>query len=351
MSKRSNHAGVYSISLCALLLSMMLIVGYVESMIPLNVGIPGIKLGMSNSVLIFAVYMLDIPTAFMLMSLKVLLSGILFAGPTTMMYGFAGGVLSLLCMALLSRIKGLSIPVVSIVGGVMHNVGQIGMSLLVLQVPPMSMLGYLGVLMCVGAVCGLLTGVCAKSVMAHLKHLSWPGAAKHGQSKPGVWIAALVLLTAIGLVCWKAAAPAATEPTDVTIVSDVPALDGLPTLPEYNNEGYVIKRPRILHFCVQLQKNGADVFCGVPPLWQLEIVCILPDLKIERSGILLQSLHILRAKVCVRLSQMRLQRLRCVNHSPLIRGEHMGKPQLQQRFRKMQNLFVIFIPEGSVDAV
>ena len=105
MSKRSNHAGVYSISLCALLLSMMLIVGYVESMIPLNVGIPGIKLGMSNSVLIFAVYMLDIPTAFMLMSLKVLLSGILFAGPTTMMYGFAGGVLSLLCMALLSRIK------------------------------------------------------------------------------------------------------------------------------------------------------------------------------------------------------------------------------------------------------
>ena len=69
MSKRSNHAGVYSISLCALLLSMMLIVGYVESMIPLNVGIPGIKLGMSNSVLIFAVYMLDIPTAFMLMSL------------------------------------------------------------------------------------------------------------------------------------------------------------------------------------------------------------------------------------------------------------------------------------------
>lgn len=234
MSKRSNHAGVYSISLCALLLSMMLIVGYVESMIPLNVGVPGIKLGMSNSVLIFAVYMLDIPTAFMLMSLKVVLSGILFAGPTTMMYGFAGGVLSLLCMALLSRIKGLSIPVVSIAGGVMHNVGQIGMSLLVLQVPPLSMLGYLGVLMCVGAVCGLLTGVCAKSVMAHLKHLSWPGAAKRGQSRPVVWIAALALLIAIGLVSWKAASPAASKPAGVSIESDVPALDGLPTLPKGN---------------------------------------------------------------------------------------------------------------------
>ena len=76
--------------------------------------------------------------------------------------------------------------------------------------------------------------MCAKSVMAHLKHLSWPGAAKRGQSKPGVWIAALVLLTAIGLVCWKAAAPAAPEPADVTIVSDVPALEGLPTLPRGN---------------------------------------------------------------------------------------------------------------------
>lgn len=181
MSKRSNHAGVYSISLCALLLSMMLIVGYVESMIPLNVGIPGIKLGMSNSVLIFAVYMLDIPTAYADVA-QGAAQRLLFAGPTTMMYGFAGGVLSLLCMALLSRIKGLSIPVVSIVGGVMHNVGQIGMSLLVLQVPPMSMLGYLGVLMCVGAVCGLLTGVCAKSVMAHLKHLSWPALPSMGRA-------------------------------------------------------------------------------------------------------------------------------------------------------------------------
>ena len=169
MSKRSNHAGVYSISLCALLLSMMLIVGYVESMIPLNVGIPGIKLGMSNSVLIFAVYMLDIPTAFMLMSLKVLLSGILFAGPTTMMYGFAGGVLSLLCMALLSRIKGLSIPVVSIVGGVMHNVGQVGLAMLMLNTP--KLLYYMAILMGVGLACGALTGVCADSVMKHLKKI------------------------------------------------------------------------------------------------------------------------------------------------------------------------------------
>ena len=230
----TNRERTQRIALSGLLVALMLVLGYVESLIPVAAGIPGIKLGLSNGVLIFAIYMLGIPTAFVLMLLKVVLSGLMFGGVSAMMYAMAGGLLSMVCMALLSRVKGVSPIVVSMIGGVMHNVGQIGMSLLVLQVPPMSMLGYLGVLMCVGAVCGLLTGVCAKSVMAHLKHLSWPGAAKRGQSKPGVWIAALVLLTAIGLVCWKAAAPAATEPTDVTIVSDVPALDGLPTLPRGN---------------------------------------------------------------------------------------------------------------------
>lgn len=234
MSKRSNHARVYSVSLCALLLSMMLIVGYVESMLPLNAGIPGIKLGLSNSVLIFAVYMLDIPTAFVLMSLKVVLSGILFSGPTAMMYGFAGGVLSLTCIALLSRIRPMPIPAVSLVGGVMHNVGQVAMALLVLQVPPMSMLGYLAVLVAVGAACGLLTGVCAKSVMAHLKHISWQRADKRGRSKPTLWIVALILLAVVGLVCWKTAPKTSKPTTDVTIQSDVPALDGLPTLPKGN---------------------------------------------------------------------------------------------------------------------
>ena len=233
MTKRSGHAGVYRISLCALLLSMMLIVGYVESMIPLNVGVPGIKLGMSNSVLIFAVYMLDIPTAFMLMSLKVVLSGILFSGPSAMMYGFAGGVLSLVCMSLLSCFRRLPIPAVSTIGGIMHNVGQIVMSLLVLQVPPKSMLLYLLVLVGVGAVCGLLTGVCAKSVMAHLKHISPRLIQKGGQNKPIVWVVMLVLLIAIGLICWKATAPTEVKTAETTFESSVPALQ-LPAMPNGN---------------------------------------------------------------------------------------------------------------------
>ena len=63
--KRRNAA--QRIALCGLLTALMLVLGLVENQIPLNASIPGIKLGLSNGVLIFAIYMLDIPTAFGLM--------------------------------------------------------------------------------------------------------------------------------------------------------------------------------------------------------------------------------------------------------------------------------------------
>ena len=113
------------VALCGMLLALMLVLGFVESQIPVAAGIPGIKLGLSNGVLIFAVYMLGVPTSFLLMTLKVLLSGFLFGSPSAMMYAFAGGVLSLTVMCVLSRMKGLSPIVVSMVGGLSHNVGQV----------------------------------------------------------------------------------------------------------------------------------------------------------------------------------------------------------------------------------
>ena len=152
---------------CGLRFAMMLVLGFVESRIPINAGIPGIKLGLSNGVLIFAVYMLDIPTAWMLMVLKVTLSGLLFGGFNTIMYALAGGVLSMICMSLLSRVKGMHPITVSMAGGVMHNVGQVALAMIILQTP--QLLYYMAVLMLVGLACGALTGIVASSVMKHLK--------------------------------------------------------------------------------------------------------------------------------------------------------------------------------------
>ena len=152
-----------------LLLATMLVLGYVESLLPAVAGVPGIKLGLSNSVLIFAVYMLDLPTAWVLMILKVLLSGLLFGGFNTIMYAMAGGVLSMLFMSMLSRVKSLHPVVVSMTGGVMHNVGQVAVAMLLLHTP--QLLYYMAILIFVGMACGALTGVCATSVMKHLKSI------------------------------------------------------------------------------------------------------------------------------------------------------------------------------------
>jgi heptaprenyl diphosphate synthase len=167
MNKRFNPKRV---ALCGLLLSMMLVLGWVEHMIPLNAAIPGIKLGLSNGVLIFAVYMLDIPTSFVLMVLKVVLSCAFLGNPASMMiYGFAGGILSLTGMVALSRVKGMHVVTVSLVGGALHNVGQVAAAMVMLSTS--NLLYYMAILMIAGIACGVLTGVCANLVMKHLKHM------------------------------------------------------------------------------------------------------------------------------------------------------------------------------------
>lgn len=154
------------VALCGLMTALMLVLGWVEQWIPLNAGIPGIKLGLSNGVLIFALYLLDVPTAFALLALKLILSAALFAGFGALPYALAGGALSLTVMALLRRVKGLTPVTVSMVGGAMHNIGQVAMAMLVTRTP--GLVGYMGLLMLVGLACGALTGICAQGVMRHL---------------------------------------------------------------------------------------------------------------------------------------------------------------------------------------
>lgn len=119
--------------------------------------------------LLFALYLLDIPTAFVLMVLKVVLSGLLFGGVSAMMYAFAGGLVSMIAMSLLSRVKGIHPVTVSMVGGVAHNVGQVGLAMVMLHTS--QLMYYMAILMLVGLGTGAVTGVVATSVLNHLKKL------------------------------------------------------------------------------------------------------------------------------------------------------------------------------------
>ena len=151
------------IAICGMLLALMLVLGFVESQLPVAASVPGIKLGLSNGVLIFAVYMLNVPTGFLLMGLKVLLSGLMFGSPSAMMYAFAGGLLSMIVMSLLSRMKGLSPVVVSMIGGLSHNVGQVALAMVILGTP--KLVYYMAVLMVAGLVTGMATGFAATGII------------------------------------------------------------------------------------------------------------------------------------------------------------------------------------------
>ena len=169
MKRFSSREMTRRVAVSGLLIAMMLVLGYVESLIPAVSGVPGIKLGLSNGVLIFAIYMLDLPTAWTLMVLKVLLSGLLFGGGNTILYALAGGTLSMLAMTLLSRVKGMHPVTVSMIGGVMHNVGQVLVAIALLHTQQLYY--YMAILMLVGLACGALTGICASSVMKHLSKM------------------------------------------------------------------------------------------------------------------------------------------------------------------------------------
>ena len=168
--KRSNHSRIQALALSALLMAVMLALGYVESLLP--TGVPGIKLGLSNSVLIFAIYTLGVPTAFLLMIGKVLLSGFLFSGVNAMLYAFAGGLLSMLVMSLLYRLKTFHIVTIAMAGAVMHNVGQVALAMLMLETD--KLFYYMAVLMLVGLVTGFVTGNAARILLRRIPESLFP---------------------------------------------------------------------------------------------------------------------------------------------------------------------------------
>ena len=152
------------LTLSALLVAVMLILGYIETFIPVG-GVPGIKIGLSNSVLL-AVYWLGIPTAVLLMAAKVLLSGLLFSGPSAMLYALAGGLLSMIVMSALYKVRGFSPVVIGMAGAVFHNVGQVGLAMIILQTD--KLVYYMAVLMLIGLATGFTTGTVAKLLMNRL---------------------------------------------------------------------------------------------------------------------------------------------------------------------------------------
>lgn len=145
------------VSYGAMLVALAMIFSYVESIIPINFGIPGIKLGIANLVTVTGLYFLTPCEVFIVLVMRIVLTGFMFGNGMSIIYSLAGGILSFIIMYILKKIKGFSIVGVSIAGGVSHNAGQIMVAALVVQ--NIKIVYYLPVLLIAGTITGLLIGI------------------------------------------------------------------------------------------------------------------------------------------------------------------------------------------------
>ncbi|MCI9074885.1 MAG: Gx transporter family protein [Dorea sp.] len=161
MKVRAAYFGVFT--------ALALIFSYVESLIPFHIGIPGVKLGLANLIIVIALYKMNVKAAYLLSVTRVVLSGFMFGSLFGILYSLAGGLLSLTVMAVLKKSNGFSVMGVSIAGGVSHNIGQLVVAILVVET--YSVMYYLPVLLTAGLITGLLIGITANEMLKRLAGL------------------------------------------------------------------------------------------------------------------------------------------------------------------------------------
>lgn len=148
-----------TITYTALFSALALIFSYIEAILPISAGMPGVKLGIANLVVIIALYKMDFKSALAINLIRILVAGLLFSGLFGALYSLAGGMLSLIAMYLLKKTDLFSIIGVSMAGGVVHNMGQLLVASFV--VSNIRMFFYLPILMFSGIISGILIGVLA----------------------------------------------------------------------------------------------------------------------------------------------------------------------------------------------
>lgn len=158
-SKRIAFLGVF--------IALALICSYVESLIPFYFGIPGVKLGLTNIVVVIMLYTIGEKEAFVVSMLRIVLAGFLFGNLFSILYSLAGGLLSFLVMYLIKKFGLLGVVPVSVCGGISHNIGQIVVAAFVVE--NYNIFYYIPVLLIAGTITGFLIGIVGQEIILRLK--------------------------------------------------------------------------------------------------------------------------------------------------------------------------------------
>lgn len=167
MKNRSVSRAAYF----GVLTALALIFSYVETLIPIQFGAPGIKLGLANLVIVIALYKTNWQEALLLSVVRIVLAGFIFGSLFSILYSLAGGVLSLAVMALSARSDRFSTVGVSMAGGVCHNIGQLAVAVIAVKTYQVGY--YLPVLMISGLITGAVIGIVAGEVLKRIRTLKF----------------------------------------------------------------------------------------------------------------------------------------------------------------------------------
>ena len=150
------------IAYLGMLMALALVLSYVESLIPFAVGIPGVKLGLTNIVTVIMLYIAAPMETFLLCVFRAVLSGFMFGNAFSIIYSLAGCILSFIVMYLLKKSDKFNSVSISLVGGVCHNIGQIIVAAMVLST--YSVVYYI----VAGCITGLVIGIVASQVLLRI---------------------------------------------------------------------------------------------------------------------------------------------------------------------------------------
>ena len=155
------------IATMSIMVSLALILSFVESRIPAFVAIPGVKVGLANIAVIFVLYKMGIKEAAAISAVRILLVSMLFGSPVSLIYSLSGALLSFVVMILLKKFTSLKEVAISVVGGVMHNVGQIVAASIILDTNVVAY--YLPFLILSGTIAGIVVGLTAALLIKRVK--------------------------------------------------------------------------------------------------------------------------------------------------------------------------------------
>ena len=139
------------------LIALAMVLSFVETLIPIPIPVPGVKLGLANLVTVVGLYLVGIPGTVCITVIRIVLVGLSFGNPYSMIYGLSGSFLSLLVMAAVKKSGWFGLIGISVLGGIAHNIGQITFAAIIVRTP--GVYYYLPALLLAGCIAGTLIGI------------------------------------------------------------------------------------------------------------------------------------------------------------------------------------------------